>query len=70
MLSSLPGNASQANASITNLQFNAQSVTALVTGVTIGIGSGGASGGFSAVSNNAVTAQAVGNSATNRITSK
>jgi hypothetical protein len=70
VLSSLPGNTSQATASITNTQFNAQNVNALISGVTIGIGSGGIGGGSSIVSSNSIAAQAMGNAAVNGISSK
>lgn len=72
-LSQLPGNTSQATAGISNQQLNSQSITSVVYNVNIGLGNGagsptgGTSGGFATVSGNGVTAQALGNYASNRI---
>lgn len=69
-LSALAGNASQATASISNRQNNTQAITALASGVNVGIGAGPANGGSSVVTGNSVSAQATGNYATNRIGSR
>lgn len=67
-MSALTGNANAASAGISNVQYNLGAVNASVSNVSIGIaGAGGVTGGQATVSGNSVAAQAVGNSAVNRI---
>lgn len=67
-MSALTGNANAASSGISNVQYNTGSVTALVSNVSNGIvGGAGVSGGQTTVSGNSIAAQAVGNSAVNRI---
>lgn len=62
--------ASTASASIVNRQTNTASINATVSNVTIGVGGGMATGSAIAITGNSVTAQAIGNSATNVLSIK
>ncbi|MEP6823790.1 MAG: hypothetical protein ABI919_03155 [Ramlibacter sp.] len=62
--------AGTASASIVNRQTNSATISASVSNVNVGVGGGMASGSSIAITGNAVTAQAVGNSATNVLSIK
>ena len=69
-LSALSSGQNLASASVSNTQSNSASVSSMVKGVTIGVIGGGASGGSSTITGNAITAQAIGNSASNLIVAR
>jgi hypothetical protein len=69
-LTNLSGGMNQASAGITNTQFNAGNISATVSGVLAGSIGGSLSGGAVVVTGNTITAQAIGNTAVNRITAK
>lgn len=66
-LSALSSGQNLASASVFNRQANSASVASIVSGISIGVIGGSASGGASTVSGNAITAQAICNSASNLI---
>jgi hypothetical protein len=68
--SALTGNSNQSSASLVNSQFNSASVSALISGVRIGVSGGSSTGSAGVTSNNASIAQAIGNSASNTISTK
>jgi hypothetical protein len=69
-MSSMAAGLNQASASVNNTQYNGGNISATIAGVVSGSVGGSISGGSVVVSNNTITAQAVGNSAVNRITAK
>lgn len=69
-MSTLTGSSNQASAGISNTQFNSANISSTITGVTIGVMGGSASGGSIVVSGGGTSAQAVGNSAVNKIVGK
>ena len=67
-MSVLNGNSNTASAGISNVQYNLGNVSAMASNVSVGIvGGAGVSAGLTTVNANSITAQAVGNSAVNRI---
>jgi hypothetical protein len=62
--------ANMASAGISSFQSNTANISSTISNVTIGINATSASGGAAVTSGNAITAFAVGNSATSSITSK
>jgi hypothetical protein len=70
-MSVLIGNGNAATSTVSNTQLNTAAIGSTATGVNIGV-SGGSTTGASAVvvSGNSITAQSVGNSATNKLASK
>jgi hypothetical protein len=57
-------------AAVSNVQFNNASISAAVRGVTVGAGAGMVGGGSAAVTGNSISAQAVGNTAVNKLSVK
>jgi hypothetical protein len=58
---------SSASMLVSNIQSNTAGISATVSGVSIGVSGGAISGSASVVSNNSITAQAVGNTAVNKV---
>ena len=70
VLSALALGANQATAAISNVQYNTASINATISSASTGVFGGTANGGVVVVSGNTTTAQAMGNVAVNRITTR
>jgi len=70
LVSSAIGNGNSASMLVANTQFNTASIVASVSSMNIGVSTGAITGSTSVVSGNSISAQAIGNSAVNRITAK
>ncbi|NML47832.1 hypothetical protein HHL11_29050 [Ramlibacter sp. G-1-2-2] len=57
-------------AAISNVQTNSASISAMVRGAMVGVGAGLAGGGSTVVTGNSISAQAVGNTAVNKLVAK
>ena len=70
VLSALALGANQATAAISNVQYNTAFINATISSASTGVFGGTANGGVVVVSGNTTTAQAMGNVAVNRITTR
>jgi hypothetical protein len=68
--SAIAGSGNSASMLVANTQSNTAAISATVTNVTIGLSTGAVNGSTSVVSGNSISAQAIGNSAVNKVTAK